>query len=632
MAGSKGFLFVDAYPSATDPRSRELQRAQVLSHAARASHPKNRKDPPKRTANHVSAARKRESEQPVSEREGIETHRNDRSTSDEEGPSHEQNCNCPKRYSGVHRWRLIQRHSRSRVGGRNCQGAKSAKHPYNLAAERSDRTLPLYKGNSDPFNATAVPFSAFDLALVKDDRVSVIDVCWPAEISMRGNRAILVAETWKSMPSILDAPAVAHAIISHSHYSRAVRYQIQGRRDQNAMVLAEKHKMLAVRGLRDLLENYRQNGRSDLLVEIRKASAQLSACGIISGDVASAQVHFVGVKMVVDMMGGLKSMLPFQSEALLFSQVACAWFNRQRPVFHPDEWNPPSWPEFSRSLPKPLSSTVDHGIHPTPDGCTADTFQPSAMSPKVSSVVKELRDLLHLEEVKIALAATKSDMAEPVFRWSVLRKLAIRARNLILWCDLRDIISESAAENGGLDEIRASNSSTAFNMILCLTVRCFDRAILEEFYYTEQPSFRFSTMFLAEVEANLKRLDPPFPSGRTSDDKHLDFQGQVLQDERRFDMLWIYSVGAYIEHCNIKPSSRRVSTASAEPLVSSLATPGVGEQNTTGGGDGPFTALFSRLVKPLGFGTFQDLTSFLSERYLYCARVQDDSLRKLMEF
>jgi hypothetical protein len=223
-------------------------------------------------------------------------------------------------------------------------------------------------------------------------------------------------------------------------------------------------------------------------------------------------------------------------------------------------------------------------------------------------------------------------MAEPVFRWSALRKLAIRARNLHLWCDLRDIMSQTAAENDRLDGLRASTSSTAFNLILCLAVRCFDRAIFEECYYTELPSFRFSTMFLAEVEANLKRLDPPFPSGDDPEDERPAVQRQILQDEKRFDMLWIYSVGAYIEACNAKPSSKRVSTASAESLVSSPATPGVGQQDANGEGNGPFSALFSRLVKVLGFRTFEDVTNFLTERYLYCARVQDESLRKLMKF
>jgi hypothetical protein len=399
------------------------------------------------------------------------------------------------------------------------------------------------------------------------------------------------------------------------------------------MEMAEKHKIFAVKGLRDLLEDYRQTGRLDVLTQIRSASAQLSSCGIISGDVASAQVHFVGVKMVVDMMGGLKNMLPFQREALVFSQVACAWFNRQRPVFHPDEWDPPPWPEYSRSLPQTLSLTVNNRVPPAPPACTVErSQQPSAMSPKMRSIVKELRDLLYVEEIKHSLAAAKDDMAERVFRWSALRKLAIRARNLHLWCDLRDMMSQTEARNDRFDGLRASTSSTAFNLILCLAVRCFDRAIFEECYYTELPSFRFSTMFLAEVEANLQRLDPPFPSGDDPEDERPAVQRQILQDEKRFDMLWIYSVGAYIEACNAKPSSKRVSTASAESLVSSPATPGVGQQDANGEGNGPFSALFSRLVKVLGFRTFEDVTNFLSKRYLYCARVQDESLRKLMKF
>lgn len=44
------------------------------------------------------------------------------------------------------------------------------------------------------------------------------------------------------MPSILDAPPITYAIISHSHYSKALRYQILGKRDLHATTFAEKHR------------------------------------------------------------------------------------------------------------------------------------------------------------------------------------------------------------------------------------------------------------------------------------------------------------------------------------------------------------------------------------------------------
>ncbi|KIW91057.1 uncharacterized protein Z519_07951 [Cladophialophora bantiana CBS 173.52] len=121
---------------------------------------------------------------------------------------------------------------------------------------------------------------------------------------------------------------------------KAMRYLTSGRRDRNALILAEQHKLRAVRKLRHLLEAYRQFGGFDLLKKIRGASSQLAACGVISGDTWSAQIYFAGVKMAVGLMGGLENTGPMQSECLVFSQVAGAWFDRSRPVFHPDEWDP----------------------------------------------------------------------------------------------------------------------------------------------------------------------------------------------------------------------------------------------------------------------------------------------------
>jgi hypothetical protein len=82
--------------------------------------------------------------------------------------------------------------------------------------------------------------------------------------------------------------------------------------------------------------------------------AQLAACGVIAGDAAAAQLHYTGLKMAVDLKGGLKKMQGMESEAVVFSQVASAWFSRNRPVFHPDEWDPGSWWTYKTNLSEPV--------------------------------------------------------------------------------------------------------------------------------------------------------------------------------------------------------------------------------------------------------------------------------------
>ncbi len=396
------------------------------------------------------------------------------------------------------------------------------------------------------------------------------------------------------------------------------------------MALAEKHKMLAVRGLRGLVEAYHLTQDRKLLIQIRAASAQLAACGVISGDAASAQVHFAGVKMTVDIMGGLKKMVPMQYEALVFSQVSNAWFSRSRPVFHPREWDPGSWSDYRRTLPKFLVSTLDKSapspsvLHPN------DWSQPSAIFSRLRAIINELREVNHVEEIKPALTASNDENAAQVFRWSSLRKLAIRARNIRLWCDLKDFMADPDGHSILDNEIRpGSVSAAAFNVVICLTARTFDRAVFEEHYYHDQPTFRFSTMFFAEVAANAQRLTPPFP-GYDESLNEPDKEERALADERRFDVLWVYSVGAYVEDCETGPIQRCSDTRSRDSMVSSTTTQRQGPRDTSTGGVGLFGARFATLAKVLGFDNLEEVTSLLSERYLYCARLQNESLRKLL--
>ena len=277
-----------------------------------------------------------------------------------------------------------------------------------------------------------------DFAMIKDDRTSLVDIVWPAEISMRKNRSSLINEMWKVVPSVVDAPAVAHAIISHSLFSKAIRYQILGRRDQTAMALAEKHKAQAIKGLRDLLDEYQRSPRPELLVQVRGASTQLAACGVISGDVASSHLHYTGVKMTVDLLGGLKLLRPMQSEALVFSVVASAWFSRNRPVFDSKEWDPGAWAECRLTMRELVDPT------PLPKTQKTSALTPHAISPRVRDIISDFRELVDVEEIKYDLASSKSEAAEQVFRWFSLRKLALRARNLQLWCDLKDDIAKPA--------------------------------------------------------------------------------------------------------------------------------------------------------------------------------------------
>ncbi|EXJ71255.1 uncharacterized protein A1O5_05061 [Cladophialophora psammophila CBS 110553] len=270
MTAPKAFLFVDSFPARTDIRDKELLRAEALSHAAKASHRTDRQVDSTDFARRKKAFNVQISKKPPLQQQEQQEAVPTPWTKDPEGGENEPSPHPSRKGGGrsdaVQRWRLqsekpLRQHSVRGTG----KGSSPSKWSNTHCPASMEMTIPMHKGNSDPFNSTSIPFAAFDLSLVRDDRRCLVDIVWPAEICMRKNHLALLDRLWTVMPSILDSPAVVHAVISHAHYSKAMRYLTSGRRDQNALILAEHHKLRAVRNLQHLLEAYRQLGGLDLL-------------------------------------------------------------------------------------------------------------------------------------------------------------------------------------------------------------------------------------------------------------------------------------------------------------------------------------------------------------------------------
>ena len=102
----------------------------------------------------------------------------------------------------------------------------------------------------------------------------------------------------------------------------------------------------------------------------------------------------------------------------------------------------------------------------------------------------------------------------------------------------------------------------------------------------------------------------------------------------------MYSIGTYIEDYYVTCSSsaeRSLEDSSASLLAASPGPkpwPGQAQQAASSIEQvgRPFNMHFARLAKVLGFERFEDVTNVLSERFLYCAKLQDESLRKVVDF
>ncbi|OAP61452.1 hypothetical protein AYL99_03655 [Fonsecaea erecta] len=605
--------FVDSHPFPSSKREQELIRAAARSHAATVSHPKYRKQAAEQPDEESSAATLPSSSEQSSSEEAnpLPPTRTLDDRSAEESPAG--SAKLPQKINQqnkpFHKYRLV---TQSFNGGkstrdanvgrkrREIQGKPDGDHPQVVA----QGSIPIFKGNTDPFNATVIPVSALEHLLLQQARAQSMLNTWPSEIALRHNHSALTAESLKRLPTFITDKASSHALISHAYYSSGSRQRNRGQPYEQTFASAEKHKFQALRALQELLESQQQTGDPTRLWKIFSSCCWLGAAEMLSGNIHAAIVHLTASKKIVDSLGGWSVVGRMEKEILLGAVVLLAAALRSRPVmdigdFDPGPWRSHSWITELKDSPALLEEVKIAFPErvPSPSSC------PTTISPTLREIFADIRELLAIEELKFKYATSKSSGTTEMFRWSHARKIAVRARSLHYWCDLIEAAKKDGKPMTTIYAAGGPPSPVAFTFeaALCLATRCFDRCIFEEHY---QPGgvFRESKRYHAEMTAVMEALRPAAE----------DFS--LVRGENTGDVLWIYSVGAYLEDVFMRPELAR----KEDPVLAQGRF---------------FSTRFSYLVAAnLEFGSFEDVTTFLRENYLYFPRLQDDSLRKLIEF
>ena len=308
------------------------------------------------------------------------------------------------------------------------------------------------------------------------------------------------------------------------------------------------------------------------------------------------------MRKIVDLSGGLGAFSRMEREVLFMGACFLATGKRSRPVIEIDDFDPGHWHEYKASKPLPsdeLELDIPAAIP------TSNTPALSAASPRLRRFFDEIRELLAIEELKLRHASFRKLSAVRLFRWSLARQITIRGRSLHYWCDLLD---EARAKGATIIVPIGTPLAITFDFALCIAMRCFERCIFDD-HYLPGGVYPESKRYHMELLSVMQPLRP------VADDFSL------VPDQHTFDVLWICSIGAYVEDKFFEPElekkGRQVGMA-----------PGLSEFAKRF-----FSTRFSYLTAAmLQFTKFEDISNFLGEHYLYCPRLQDQSLRKLVSF
>jgi hypothetical protein len=461
--------------------------------------------------------------------------------------------------------------------------------------------VPTLRGNSDPFNATVVHLTPVEHVLLQQARDQLIWSVWPSEIAIRHNKDAIAHSSWKIVPPTLHDEAANYALVAQSYYSRATRQRAAGLPPDRGLVLAEKYKFQALRGLQEQLEVNRQSpGDRQRLRGMFLTCCWLAGSELLCHNWDAAELHYKAMRQMVDLSGGWSAFSRMEREILVTAACFMATGKRSRPVIEIDDFDPGYWQTYKASKPVP------------PDGLDLDVPQEdlnsstpalTAVPPRLRKFFDEFRELLAVEEIKLQHRASRKPSAVQMFRWSHARRIAVRGRGLHYWCDLLD---EAKASGAPIIMPIGTPLAVTFDFALCIATRCFDRCIFDD-HYLPGGVYAESKRYHMELLSVMQPLRP------VADDFSL------VPDEHTFDVLWIYSVGAYVEDVFMRPELEKKGPLSGPSL------PEFAKRF--------FSTRFSYLAAAnLQFTKFEDISRFLRENYLYCPRLQDQSLRKLVSF
>jgi hypothetical protein len=311
-------------------------------------------------------------------------------------------------------------------------------------------------------------------------------------------------------------------------------------------------------------------------------------------------VHYIAMRKVVDLCGGWGAFSRMEREILTTAACFISTGKRSRPVIEIDDFDPGHWHEFKAT--KPLPDNGFDVVIPA-NAYVSPTPSLTSVSPRLRRFFEEFKELLAVEEIKLQHAQSKKPIAIQMFRWSHARKIAIRGRGLHYWQDLLD---EARANGAPIIAPIGTPLAVTFDFALCIATRCFDRCIFDD-HYLPGGVYAESRRYHMELLSVMQALRPV--AG--------DFS--YIPDEHTYDVLWIYSVGAYVEGFFMRPELEKSRQLGGPPL------PDFAKRF--------FSSRFGYLTAAnLQFTSFDDVSRFLSDHYLYCPRLQDESLKKLVSF
>jgi hypothetical protein len=409
---------------------------------------------------------------------------------------------------------------------------------------------------------------------------------WLEELSTRNGKDHLIPAGLSMFQEQLTNSKLVHSILSHCYSFMIMTHP--ARKDQylrSALIHADHN----LRTTRELIENL-DGSLGQWLILLQLILFQIATEWNL-GNFELSLAHCAPLPAIVDRLGGLSKMPWLLREIVVNSITDVPLPTQGRTMVDPSWWDPGPWSAYAEKGGK-LEEKM-------PYPALAGTGQPDT----ITSIFVCLRDLVMTEELKRVKLATGNDDLNDLFRWSYLRKHAVKARLANYWYDMTTT-NTNALEPPSKDLLEPRVVHCAdIDMCLTLAMQLFVYiCFYGEFIWAKWPQglrFIFTMLFrcVNKLDVAVDTVGPTHPNAR-----HL---------------LWVMAMGAYTE----AESARRKSSADSTNRLHEFSD---GFKNW-------FGAQFGSLARRTGYSSFDNLILMFRQCYVYDTTIHGVALKKVFD-
>ncbi|OAP57305.1 hypothetical protein AYL99_08043 [Fonsecaea erecta] len=457
-------------------------------------------------------------------------------------------------------------------------------------------SLLLQGGNSDPFSATPIYLSALAGHAVSIIEPLSLSTIWADEVGSANAARVLKPAHGGVYQLCLSHEAVMHGLLAYC-WSVMARLHLHNKEQYEGYAL--DHETRGIRGLQRLIASRSTAGEDP---EVLSQTVLMLCCSAVyRSDLDALFLHLQGLKQMIQSMGGVGKLSWVRKEIIIYLVVRVAANTGTRSVLEASTWDPGWWwkDRFASETTLDVATGRKKSTQLRPGRSSSSAWLRTNDFPCIFMV---LRELVEVDSLRKRLADGEPDEINKLFRWSFLRRQAVRARIWDYWCDLTEPTKAVDPWPGSPKPTTVHRASVG--MCLCLALHLFMAFGLEA-SLLGQPWVSTTQIWHIMLLRCLHKL------GFESDKIDLSHPGAL-------DLLWVYGIGAVVEQMSLTHALRKQANFWILYTTDQVDIRW-------------FSVRFGNLARRLGYRQYRDVVELFQTHFVHISSFQDPILSKIFD-